>query len=569
MKTKTFFRLLFSLVFIAGAKAQVITQVSLGSNIVSVTHNENGYIGASIKDYNLDDASLKIFDENGNQLGPERNFPAYYGGGSPAAVTGNTAIKNENDFLADGQVSARISGTYNAIRKYTSGTNPVLEKIFYNVVVKSFVFDGEYFAFAKTLSDSDFLNTGWNISYDGSQEDWHIVKLDNNLNIVWDYDIPYSFGHPHFLAPKLVQATPDGKMAIQMRKKGADAPEKSRLIKIDPANGNFLGIIAEGNDLDDVYIFEGGDLFFYKADVKVAQRLPYSSSGGPTPLPGVSFTETKWYINGVSHNFWERSPWDIKIISNEVRVMFSDAVGYLSEDFVHQTRFRFTSLYTHNGQGRWMNSDGTVGYVIENSGNYTLYKEQIPQPDPTMIPGINQNYPHLSSIHFGKKLDKNGNMINGCEYEVVLGWENGFVPQVGDPVPSGLFTDPQNPDGHFQIALPFDDLMDGNITIRGIVFDNNDSLHQTNLLAYCTAESSLGVSDNTLQNFSIYPNPVNDILHIKTDKKVDRVTIFDCNGRKVLEGSEKILNVGNLPTGIYFVRIFSEGKIAIKKLSVW
>ena len=568
MKTKTFFlSLLLSLVFIAGTKAQVVTQVSLGNNVSTAQHSENGYIGVGYDLY-PSDAQVKIFDENGNQLGVTKIFSDYNGGGSPIAEIGYIAIKNENDILISGEVSVTLESDYGALRKYASGTNPVLEKIFYATVVRPFVFNGEYFAFVKVGSISDQLNTGWNISHDGSQEDYHIVKLDNNLNIVWDYDIPYSFGEPHFFAPKLVQETPDGKMAIVLRDIGGNSPEFSKLIKIDPANGNFLGIIAEGNDPDDVYIFEGGDLFFYKADVKVAQRLPYSSSG-TTPPPGVSFTETKWYINGVSHNFWERSPWDIKIISNEVRVMFSDAVGYLSEDFVHQTRFRFTSLYTHNGQGRWMNSDGTVGYVIENSGNYTLYKEQIPQPDPTMIPGINQNYPHLSSIHFGKKLDKNGNMINGCEYEVVLGWENGFVPQVGDPIPSGLFTDPQNPDGHFQIALPFDDLMDGNITIRGIVFDNNDSLHQTNLLAYCTAESSLGVSDNTLQNFSIYPNPVNDILYIKTDKKVDRVTIFDCNGRKVLEGSEKILNVGNLPTGLYFVRIFSEGKIAIKKLSVW
>lgn len=84
----------------------------------------------------------------------------------------------------------------------------------------------------------------------------------------------------------------------------------------------------------------------------------------------------------------------------------------------------------------------------------------------------------------------------------------------------------------------------------------------------CTA---LGTEKISLSNdsFSIYPNPVNDILHIQssTNQVIDKIVITDLIGKKVLEqkGNNKQLNVQQLQQGMYLLHVFSEGKSSLSK----
>jgi len=61
----------------------------------------------------------------------------------------------------------------------------------------------------------------------------------------------------------------------------------------------------------------------------------------------------------------------------------------------------------------------------------------------------------------------------------------------------------------------------------------------------------------------LYPNPVENILHIKGDTEVRKVEIFDISGKRVLqqsfEGDKTIteINVAQLDRGTYIVRIFN------------
>ncbi|WP_299121477.1 FG-GAP-like repeat-containing protein [uncultured Winogradskyella sp.] len=81
--------------------------------------------------------------------------------------------------------------------------------------------------------------------------------------------------------------------------------------------------------------------------------------------------------------------------------------------------------------------------------------------------------------------------------------------------------------------------------------------------------SALSVIDETLIDVSIYPNPVEDELTIKTSGNViDKIaTVFDINGKRVLNMKLKsnIINVSSLTSGIYFLRLESEGKIMKRK----
>ncbi|MCD1117034.1 T9SS type A sorting domain-containing protein [Chryseobacterium turcicum] len=65
---------------------------------------------------------------------------------------------------------------------------------------------------------------------------------------------------------------------------------------------------------------------------------------------------------------------------------------------------------------------------------------------------------------------------------------------------------------------------------------------------------------------SIYPNPTSDVLNIKTDSKINSVSVVDITGKKVnvkLENDK--IDVRNLPAGIYLVNIETKDGISTEK----
>ncbi|MEM7086324.1 MAG: T9SS type A sorting domain-containing protein [Bacteroidota bacterium] len=69
----------------------------------------------------------------------------------------------------------------------------------------------------------------------------------------------------------------------------------------------------------------------------------------------------------------------------------------------------------------------------------------------------------------------------------------------------------------------------------------------------------IGIDDFSTVNFSIAPNPVQDLLNIKSDNSVDIVQVFDIFGKLVLsitpETIAPAINVSSLRSGVYFVKV--------------
>jgi hypothetical protein len=66
--------------------------------------------------------------------------------------------------------------------------------------------------------------------------------------------------------------------------------------------------------------------------------------------------------------------------------------------------------------------------------------------------------------------------------------------------------------------------------------------------------SSAGIADATT-NFSVSPNPTNDILTIQGKSANEVINLLDLNGTTVLSSTDNTLNISNLPSGIYLVNI--------------
>jgi len=83
-------------------------------------------------------------------------------------------------------------------------------------------------------------------------------------------------------------------------------------------------------------------------------------------------------------------------------------------------------------------------------------------------------------------------------------------------------------------------------------------------------DCTLGVSDISLADINIYPNPVNDVLYIENNEhiKIDKITVSDILGKVILieKNSFNQINLSELKSGILLMKIETENGIITKKL---
>lgn len=80
----------------------------------------------------------------------------------------------------------------------------------------------------------------------------------------------------------------------------------------------------------------------------------------------------------------------------------------------------------------------------------------------------------------------------------------------------------------------------------------------------------LGVGDVVDSSFSVYPNPINDIIEIRAAQAVHHVRIHDLTGKEVLRAAPNqahfTLNTSALGKGVYLLSVVSDGNESTAKL---
>jgi hypothetical protein len=83
--------------------------------------------------------------------------------------------------------------------------------------------------------------------------------------------------------------------------------------------------------------------------------------------------------------------------------------------------------------------------------------------------------------------------------------------------------------------------------------------------------TSLGISENKLLSFGIYPNPVSGLLTIQLPSVTEKaeVGIFDFTGRlvksKTITSNDASIDVGKISNGIYVVRVATNAKFGFQR----
>lgn len=116
----------------------------------------------------------------------------------------------------------------------------------------------------------------------------------------------------------------------------------------------------------------------------------------------------------------------------------------------------------------------------------------------------------------------------------------------------------------FSVTIP-----SGVTKIRLLFFKPNGN-KPVNLDDVSFTKSSTASLENLQQfNFSAYPNPVNNSLHISASENVEKVEIFNVLGQKVINvlpnSSKTQLDVATLTSGIYMLRATINGKKGTSK----
>ena len=78
-------------------------------------------------------------------------------------------------------------------------------------------------------------------------------------------------------------------------------------------------------------------------------------------------------------------------------------------------------------------------------------------------------------------------------------------------------------------------------------------------------DCNLGVEDNVLNDFNLYPNPAQDVLFIESQLPIEVVKIYNLQGQLIKEGTTDSVDVSNFSEGMYFVQVTIEGKSITKK----
>ncbi|MFN5417307.1 MAG: T9SS type A sorting domain-containing protein, partial [Flavobacteriia bacterium] len=79
-----------------------------------------------------------------------------------------------------------------------------------------------------------------------------------------------------------------------------------------------------------------------------------------------------------------------------------------------------------------------------------------------------------------------------------------------------------------------------------------------------TVQNTSSIEENTLVS-SLYPNPVKDILSIKTAAKIASISVLSLDGKEISTYKvDSKINVSNLNAGIYFLEVKAENGLISK-----
>lgn len=179
-----------------------------------------------------------------------------------------------------------------------------------------------------------------------------------------------------------------------------------------------------------------------------------------------------------------------------------------------------------------------------------------------------------SNIHVGNDIDYYRiNLPTGYNYIISARLHDSYNSGNGQTYTvDAMFaysTDGQN------YSQGYDDVMPGTISFNGgtiyfAVSPYFSGMTGTYLLEIAiSGDGDTGVDEDYAMNLKLYPNPVKDVLYLECDN-IQQYDIYSLDGKLVKSAqtleTEAVINVGDLSSGIYMIRITNDKGVVTKRI---
>ena len=108
----------------------------------------------------------------------------------------------------------------------------------------------------------------------------------------------------------------------------------------------------------------------------------------------------------------------------------------------------------------------------------------------------------------------------------------------------------------------------GNPELNSICCDANEVVYIQNQ-CFLNNNDSVVVNSNcgASSKIAMYPNPVKDMLHLKSSISISKVEIYSTSGLLVMkdESQSDVIDMNVLKSGMYFIRVYSSDGVAVMK----
>lgn len=251
-----------------------------------------------------------------------------------------------------------------------------------------------------------------------------------------------------------------------------------------------------------------------------------------------------------------------RVPTGNIPAPLTNEVGYLAQ-------------YTFLGDNLWFTtSTGRVYHSANKGMNWTVFQSPLSDFGGTNLSGdISFSTPNKGLIQ-----DNSGNLFitqdAGQTWNVVTISGTGFpyggaiayipgttrvVSTGGDSALAG--TSYSTNDGTTWINVSTDQHVDVAFLDEDTGYSGGFSTVSTQGGVYVYSDTVLSSYDNlATQKFSIYPNPTVDVIHVQSEDSIEKITIYDLNGRLLKNISHtKTLYVKDLTAGLYFIKATLNG----------
>lgn len=289
-------------------------------------------------------------------------------------------------------------------------------------------------------------------------------------------------------------------------------------------DGDFQNLVSVGNSVEQFFLFkiqaDTGNPLWKKGYPIANSRYNFAKSMTKTLDGGFALAGTN-EILAVSNS-----------TSGDYRVVKTDSNGNLTWDktYIGSNTDEPTSII--------QTSDGK--YIVAGATQTSNFTDPNPFEGGTdiLMIGLDEN----GERKWGKLIGGTGAEYAGYNDALLDMGNNSFILTASTVSEAGT------------IHVPYT-----NMNIAGILMYFNAPTLSTN---------EYSVSDSFIK---VYPNPSSDYVTVQLNskQKIEKIEVLDVSGKKVLlpKISESgLLNISQLPTGVYFLNISSEGKIYYEKL---